>query len=397
MPLTAGAEVPGRGERDEAPGRLRGEPPWDDVLEDHGVGTAGGYRVVRGRIRPGVSGEDMRKVADWADQVQTLAKGSETELVAVRRDSPPPRDNLLLHLFLFAAALGSAVVAGGFLAGTDVLDTRFTEIGGAWFPVPTRLRFADMAVGLPFALAFIGILLAHEMGHYLTARRHGVPVSLPYFIPFPPYFSIVGTLGAFIRLRGPMMRRSVLFDIGVAGPLASFLLSMPLLFVGLHLSEPVPAADAGLYPFLVHFAGEPIRIGSNAILQSATVLSVPGFETGSAVVLHPLAFAGWLGIFVTALNLIPLGQLDGGHILYAVAGTAQRTLARAFILILLLLGLVWWGWWLWAGIALGLGRGRVAHPPVLAEEIPVGRGRRILGWTALALFALSFSPAPLEL
>ena len=288
-------------------------------------------------------------------------------------------------------------MAGGFLAGTDVLDTRFAEIGGTWFPVPTRLRFADMAVGLPFALAFIGILLAHEMGHYLTARRHGVPVSLPYFIPFPPYFSIVGTLGAFIRLRGPMMRRSVLFDIGVAGPLASFLLSLPLLLVGLRLSESVPAADAGLYPFVVHFAGEPIRIGSNAILQSATVLSVPGFEAGSAVVLHPLAFAGWLGIFVTALNLIPLGQLDGGHILYAIAGTAQRALARAFILILLLLGLVWWGWWLWAAIALGLGRGRVAHPPVLAEEIPVGRRRRILGWAALALFALSFSPAPLEL
>ena len=172
---------------------------------------------------------------------------------------------------------------------------------------------------------------------------------------------------------------------------------MPLLLVGLRLSEPVPVADAGLYPFLVHFAGEPIRIGSNAILQSAALISVPGFESGSAVVLHPLAFAGWLGIFVTALNLIPLGQLDGGHILYALAGTGQRTLARAFILILLLLGLVWWGWWLWAGIALVLGRGRVSHPPVLVEEVPLGRGRRILGWTALALFVLSFSPAPLEL
>jgi len=194
-----------------------------------------------------------------------------------------------------------------------------------------------------------------------------------------------------------MMRRSVLFDIGVAGPLASFLLSLPLLVVGLRLSELVPAANDGLYPFLVHFAGEPIRIGTNAILQSAALLSVPGFDSGSAIVLHPLAFAGWLGIFVTALNLIPLGQLDGGHILYAIAGTLQRRLGKAFVLVLLLLGLVWWGWWLWAGIALVLGRGRVAHPPVLVEEIPLGRGRRILGWTALALFVLSFSPAPLEL
>ncbi len=397
MPLAAGGEVPRHGESGDTPGRLQGDPPWDDLLESHGVGRAGAYRVIRGRVRPGVSNEDMGKVAEWADQVQTLAKGTETELVAVRREAPPPRDNLPLHFFLFVAALGSAVVAGGFLAGTDLLDTRFTEIGGAWFPVPTRIRFAEMAVGLPFALAFIGILLGHEMGHYLAARRHGVPVSLPYFIPFPPYFSIVGTLGAFIRLRGPMMRRSVLFDIGVAGPLASFLLSLPLLFVGLRLSEPVPAADAGLYPFLVHFAGEPIRIGSNAVLQSAAVLGVPGFEPGSAIVLHPLAFAGWLGIFVTALNLIPLGQLDGGHILYAVAGDLQRHLGRAFILILVLLGLVWWGWWLWAVVVLFLGRGRVAHPPVLVEGIPLGRGRKILGWTALALFVLSFSPAPLEL
>ena len=396
MPLAAGGETPRRAGSGEGPGWLQGDPPWDDLLESHCVGRVGACRVVRGRVRPGVSNEDMGKVAEWADQVQTLEDGNKTELVAVHREAPPPRDNLPLHLFLFVAALGSAVVAGGFLAGTDLLDTRFTEIGGTWFPVPTRLRFAEMAVGLPFALAFIGILLGHEMGHYLTARRHGVPASLPYFIPFPPYFSIVGTMGAFIRLRGPMMRRSVLFDIGVAGPLASFLLSLPLLFVGLRLSE-LGAADAGLYPFLVHFDGEPIRIGSNAILQSAAALTVPGFESGAAVVLHPLAFAGWLGIFVTALNLIPLGQLDGGHILYAVAGAGQRKLGRAFILILLVLGLVWWGWWLWAGIALILGRGRVAHPPVLVEEVPLGRGRRILGWIALALFVLSFSPAPLEL
>ena len=397
MPLAAGGGARRRGDSGDGPGWLRSDPPWDDLLESHGAGRAGAYRVIRGRVRPGVSSEDMGKVAEWADQVQTLENGNETELIAVRRETPPRRDNLALHLFLFVAALGSAVLAGGFLAGTDLLDTRFTEIGGTWFPVPSRIRFAEMAVGLPFGLAFIGILLGHEMGHYLTARRHGIPVSLPYFIPFPPYFSIVGTLGAFIRLRGPMMRRSVLFDIGVAGPLASFLLSLPLLVVGLRLSELVPAANDGLYPFLVHFAGEPIRIGTNAILQSAALLSVPGFDAGSAIVLHPLAFAGWLGIFVTALNLIPLGQFDGGHILYAVAGTLQRRLGKAFVLILLLLGLVWWGWWLWAGIALFLGRGRVAHPPVLAEEVPLGRGRRMLGWAALALFVLSFSPAPLEL
>ena len=373
------------------------DPAWDDLLANHATGNAGGYRVVRGRFRPGVSEEDRQKIADWADQVHTRDTAEGTELVAVRRDGPPARDNLMLHLVLFVAALGSAVVAGGFLSGTDVLDTRFTQIGGVWLPVPTGFDVGEMAAGLAFGLTFIGILLGHEMGHYLTARRHGVPVSLPWFIPFPPYFSLVGTLGAFIRLKGPMMRRSVLFDIGIAGPLASFALSLPVLFLGLGLSEAMWTTDGGMYPFVIHFAGEPIRIGSNILLHFAAAAAVPGFEQGAVVLLHPLAFAGWLGIFVTALNLLPLGQLDGGHILYAVAGARQRAFTIAFIAVLVPLGFLWWGWWLWGGIALAVSRGRLAHPPVLVEDIPVGKGRLILGWVALALFALSFSPAPLEL
>ena len=339
----------------------------------------------------------MVNLVAWADQVHTHANGSHTELVAFRREAPSPPDRLLIHLLLFLAALASALVAGGFLAGTDVLGTRFREIGGSWFPVPTGLRFAGLGTGVPFAIAFIGILLGHELGHYFAARRHRVPVSLPYFIPFPPYFSLVGTLGAFIRLRGPMIRRSVLFDIGVAGPLASFVLSLPVLAIGLNLSEVIPASDPGLYPFLIHFLDQPIRIGSNVILHVAATLTLPGFDPGSTVILHPLAFAGWLGIFVTALNLIPLGQLDGGHILYAIAGPRQRAFGMAFVVLLLPLGLVWWGWWLWGGIALVLGRGKVAHPPVLMEEVPLGRGRTVLGWAAIALFILSFSPAPLEI
>lgn len=309
----------------------------------------------------------------------------------------PQHRRLVFHLLLFAAALASAIVAGAFLAGTDPLRTRFAEIGGGLFPVPTRIRFAQLGTGVIFGATFIGILLAHELGHYLAARRHRVPVSLPYFIPFPPYFSIVGTLGAFIRLRGPMANRSVLFDIGVAGPLVSFVLSLPALLAGLHLSEAVPAVDSGTYPFRVFFLREPIWLGSSGLLRMATWATGPGLEPGHAILLHPLAFAGWLGIFVTALNLIPLGQLDGGHILYALAGARQRALGMVFVLLLIPLGLVWWGWWLWAGIALAVGRGRVGHPPVQMEEVGPGTGRKILGWVALAIFLLSFSPAPMRL
>lgn len=265
------------------------------------------------------------------------------------------------------------------------------------FPVPTRIRFAELGLGLTFGVTFIGILLGHELGHYFLARRHRVGVSLPYFIPFPPYFSLVGTLGAFIRLRGPIASRAVLFDIGVAGPVVSFLLSLPLLAVGLQLSEVVASGGGDGYPFRVLFVGEPVWLGSSALLRLATWAMVPGLDAGQAILLHPLAFAGWLGIFVTALNLIPLGQLDGGHILYALVGPRQRFLAMIFVLLLVPLGFVWWGWWLWAGIALTVGRGTVGHPPVQGEEVGLGRGRTVLGWAALAVFILSFSPAPLRL
>ena len=179
--------------------------------------------------------------------------------------------------------LASAVVAGTFLTGMDPLRTRFAEIGGGLYPVPTRIRFEQLGAGLTFGVTFIGILLAHELGHYLAARRHRVPVSLPYFIPFPPYFSIVGTLGAFIRLRGPMANRSVLFDIGVAGPLVSFVLSVPALVIGLHLSEVIPTLEPVTYPFRVLFLGEPVWLGNSAVLQLATWATVPGLEPGRAI------------------------------------------------------------------------------------------------------------------
>ncbi len=373
------------------------DPSWDDLLSDLGTGRVGAYRVVRGRIREGVSEGELEEVEAWADQFHIHQTGSGADLVAVRREEPEPATRPLLHLFLFLAAFASAVVAGGFLAGKDVLNTHFTQVVGVWLPLPTGFRGQDAVAGLPFAISFMGILLGHELGHYFLARRHGVPVSPPYFIPFPPYFSLVGTLGAFIRLRGPMIRRVALFDVGVAGPLASFALSVPLLLVGLQMSEVIPDAGTGLYPFLVRFLDQPVQIGTNAVLQSAAYLMVPDFEVGRSVLLHPLAFAGWLGIFVTALNLLPLGQLDGGHILYAIAGTRQRTLGLAFVLLLLPLGFVWWGWWLWGAVALALGRGRVAHPPLLMEQVPLGKGRTRVGWAAMILFVLSFSPAPLRM
>lgn len=361
------------------------------------MGRAGPFLVARGTLLAGSGPELPPAVTEWADEVHTHPGERGVEVVAIRRVEPSVPDRYLLHGFLFVLAVISATVAGGFLEGVDALATKFTNIGGTWVPVPTEVHMGRLGVGLPFSIAFIGILLGHELGHYLAARRHRIPVSLPYFIPFPPYFSIVGTLGAFIRLRGPMVRRSVLFDVGVAGPLVSFVLSIPVLVAGFRMSRVLASAEAGAHPFVIRFLGEPMRVGTSPILDAFAAVSVPGFTPDAAVLLHPLAFAGWLGIFVTALNLLPLGQLDGGHVLYALLGKRQRWIGWGFVALMVPLGFLWWGWWLWGGIAVLVSRGRVAHPPVLMDEVPLERGRRVLGWVALLIFVVSFSPAPLSL
>ena len=372
------------------------EPAWDQWFSEVKVGRTGPYQVVRGRWR-GEAGSDLPPaITEWADRVHLDPAGEGADVLAMRRLTPMEPDRYLFHCLLFALAFLSATVAGGFLLGVDALATKFADIGGTWMPVPTRVSPSLLSVGLPFSVGFIGILLGHELGHYFAARYHKIPVSLPYFLPFPPYFSIVGTLGAFIRLRGPMVNRSVLFDIGVAGPFVSFVLSIPVLVVGFRMSEVIPAQGVETYPFLIEFLGEPMRVGTSPLIQFLALQTVPGFGDSVALLLHPLAFAGWLGVFVTALNLLPLGQLDGGHVLYAILGPLQRWLGWGFVVLMVPLGFNWWGWWLWGGIAVAVSRGRVAHPPVLMDQTPVGWKRQVLGWLAIVVFLISFSPAPLS-
>jgi membrane-associated protease RseP (regulator of RpoE activity) len=233
--------------------------------------------------------------------------------------------------------------------------------------------------GIPFAATLLGILVTHELGHYVLSRIHRVPASLPLFIPGPPHF--IGTFGAIIRIRGPIMSRKALFDIGVAGPLAGFAVALVALVIGLRLSTVV--LDQG------HFG---LRLGEPLLLQFASWLVVGPLPQGYDVVLHPIGFAAWLGIFVTSLNLIPIGQLDGGHVAYALWGERQRTVALAMLPILLVLGFVGWpGWFLWAGMA---GIWGFAHPPVQDPETVLGSTRIWVGRLALAIFVLTFAPIP---
>ncbi|MBI4520545.1 MAG: site-2 protease family protein [Gemmatimonadetes bacterium] len=288
------------------------------------------------------------------------------------------------------------MAAGSLLAGVDPLRGVALELGPIWLPVPTGVDWSALLRGAPFALPLMTILLGHELGHYVIARRLHLRVTLPYFIPFPPYFSIVGTLGAFIRLRSPLMHRRMLFDVAIGGPLVSFLLSIPALVIGLRWSTLAPGAGDAVTPFVVPFAGEAIWIGNSLALAWLADLIVG--EAGSGwIVLHPVAFAAWLGLFVTALNLLPFGQLDGGHILYALVGRRQRVLALALLGVLFPLGWLWWGWWLWLGVAIVIGRGRLGHPPVLQEGEELPRGRRVLGWAAVVVFLLIFAPVPVRM
>jgi membrane-associated protease RseP (regulator of RpoE activity) len=234
---------------------------------------------------------------------------------------------------------------------------------------------ANLLLGFPFSLTLMFILFAHEMGHYLYCRHYRVYATPPFFVPFP---SLIGTLGAFIRIKSPIPSRAALFDIGIAGPIAGFIPACVALLVGLSLSHPIAgsaASDIQLgFPLVFHIAAR--------ILQVATPLS--------ALSLHPVAAAAWVGMFATALNLLPGGQLDGGHIIYSISPRFHRTISILTVLALVPLGkYMWTGWLLWS-VLFAL---TMRHPRV--PKYPEVRGsRRALALCAALMLVLSFTPAP---
>ncbi|MGB9589387.1 MAG: site-2 protease family protein [candidate division WOR-3 bacterium] len=235
--------------------------------------------------------------------------------------------------------------------------------------------------GLPFSLSIMGILFIHEMGHYIASRLHGVEATLPYFIPFP---TIIGTMGAVIRIKSPIPTRRALIDIGVAGPIAGLVAALPLTFIGLKLSSFVP--KAGIEGALL--------LGDSLLFKLMSFLAIGNPPDGHDVILHPIAFAGWIGFFVTALNLIPVGQLDGGHIAYALMGRWHKPFAWVFWAVLLVAGIFWPGWWWWALLILIFG---VKHPPTLVDTVALNKGRIVLGWICFLIFILTITPVPFSL
>jgi membrane-associated protease RseP (regulator of RpoE activity) len=374
--------------------------PWVSLFAEYRLTALAYDNVVEGTLLPhldAASPDVEAALASWPAPAYLHAKDGRTQVVLVYPVREPPRRWPWMHAALFLATLLTTLAAGALLAGRDPFGTEALRLGELLIPYPSEMRWSVLLLGAPFALPFLGVLLAHEMGHYVAARAHRVRVTLPYFIPFPPYFSIIGTVGAFIRLLGPSVRRATLFDIGSAGPIAGFVASLPLLAFGLAHSDVVPGSPTMTSPFAIVFAGQTVWLGNGTLTYVLASLLVPGRLGEGLVLLHPFAFAGWLGLFVTALNLLPFGQLDGGHVVYALSPRRQAPAARAFVAALFPLGFVWWGWWAWALIILMVNRGRVGHPAVLQVEPPIGRGRRALGWLLIVLFFLTFVPVPIRL
>jgi membrane-associated protease RseP (regulator of RpoE activity) len=300
-------------------------------------------------------------------------------------------------------ALFGATVLTTLLAGAQWTALRLPEVEGGWL----AQAWAVVVAGLPFAASLIAILLCHEMGHYLLARAWRVDSSLPYFIPVP--LGQVGTFGAVIRIRSALPSRKATLDIGAAGPLAGFAVALPLLWWGLAHSQVQPVGDAvlegqgaGLLELVRGLArGEALlssgvqHYGDSLVTWGVQRLVWGPLPPGHDVFLHPVAFAAWVGLFVTTLNLIPLGQLDGGHVIYALLGRERaRRFSRAVSWGLLLAGLlVSWNWFLWWGITRFVGHG---HPPALTEE-PLTPGRKAIALLSLVLFLATFIPVPVSL
>lgn len=334
--------------------------------------------------------------------------GPEQLILALPELVQPGQSSPWLHLGLFVLTFGS-VLFTGIIQDAEAAPKIFAAQG---LPGAIRTVIENWHVGLPYAASLMGILLAHEFGHYFAARRHGTDVSLPFFIPLPFPLSVFGTLGAAIFFRERPRDRRALLDIGIAGPLAGLALAIPLLIVGLTLSPittlPEQESEQGfalegnslfylglkylvkgeLLPAPADFGGDgPVLYW----IRYFAIADPPPFG-GRDVLLHPIAWAGWAGLLVTALNLLPIGMLDGGHNIYALLGKRAEQLRPIVIGGMLLLGLIWTGWWLLALLAFLMLR-MFAIP--MDEITELDGNRRILAFAVILISILVFTPVPL--
>ncbi|MEX2030242.1 MAG: site-2 protease family protein [Anaerolineales bacterium] len=312
---------------------------------------------------------------------------------------PPPRpSNPLINAILFLATSVTVLMAGV----ANAAGYRVSDLGPGAPPTIDLSR--DLPLGIVFAVSLLSILLAHEFGHYVAARIHGTSVSLPYFIPAP---SVLGTLGAAILFKEPPRDRRTLLDIGLSGPVAGLVVALPILLVGLSLSQVarLPMSGAGMEGNSVLYLLIKLIIKGQLLPEPVSYGGVPPFlywvryvltglpapAGGLDVLLHPMAWAGWIGLLVTAFNLLPAGQLDGGHLIYVLIGNAADRILPFLIFGLVGLGFLWSGWWLWALLLFFVGRG---HSQPLDQITPLDARRKLAAILGLVLLVLIFMPVP---
>lgn len=276
-----------------------------------------------------------------------------------------------IHVILFLITVVTTLVAGMYWAGIEA-----------------PLQHPELYYrGIPFAGTLLAILFCHEMGHYVTARYYGMDVTLPYFIPSPPAIMgipFLGTFGAVIRMKSPPQHRRALLHIGAAGPIAGFCVALPAMIYAFATATQVPIATSMGGPYFA----EPL------LLQIIGYVVVGPIPSGMTLTINSVGIAAWFGLLVTVFNLLPIGQLDGGHILYALLGRQARYISWAVIGALLVLGLLAWpGWILWAFLGWLSGR---RQPTVLDQQAPLSRSSQVIAGIALAIFVLCFMPIPIQ-
>jgi membrane-associated protease RseP (regulator of RpoE activity) len=283
-----------------------------------------------------------------------------------------PRPFPWLNVILFVLTCVTTTIVGTILMAefNGSLTATVTEFLSLIVRSPSMLLS-----GLPFSIAIMTILMAHEMGHYLTCRYYGIDASLPYFIPW-----FTGTMGAFIKIRSPIPDRASLLEVGIAGPIAGFVVAVPVFILAL-LNSTFVVPPEHYFGF-----GEPVIFK----LLMALVHKTP--PPGMELHLHPIGLAAWFGFFATALNLLPVGQLDGGHVSYSLLGNLHQKISRSIVFVLIPIGIFYWqGWLVWTTVLLFLG---TRHPMTMDDSSPLSPRHTWLGWSGLAMFILCFTPMP---
>lgn len=280
-----------------------------------------------------------------------------------------PKQKYWLHLVLFLATVFTTLWAGAQFEGGNPM-----------------VRFSDLWLGVPFSLSLMAILTGHELGHYFVSKRMGMSTSLPFFIPFPPlYLFAPGTFGAVIRTRSIIPNRKSLVLVGFSGPLVGFLIALPITIIGMSLSQVQPIPTNG--QFLV--------LGDSLLFYLIGRIMHPGLAAGMDIYLHSVALAGWLGFLITGLNLLPIGQLDGGHVAYGILFEHRKKIYIPLALIMLGCGvLLWPGWIFWAGLAFLMSR----RDPLIKDALtPLSLREKLLALIPLAILILTFIPKPLSI